>query len=142
LQAIIKALNALDRQIIFPIHPRTKKALKEQHVQLYDHVTVIDPVGYFDMLRLEKNAKAILTDSGGIQKEAYFFSIPCITLREETEWVETVAAGWNILTGSDPDKIITAAENVTRNKEHPDLFGDGKASQNIVDLISKYGDQH
>jgi UDP-N-acetylglucosamine 2-epimerase len=98
---------------------------------------MIDPLGYLDMLMLEQNADIILTDSGGIQKEAYFFRVPCITLRPETEWVETVEAGWNILVGTDPARIVQAVAEAKRDDTRPpDLFGDGQASAKIVDCLA------
>ena len=87
------------------------------------------------MLVLEKNARKIITDSGGIQKEAYIFGVPCITLREDTEWWETVEAGWNCLAGADPEKLLTAVNSPKPGGDRPDLFGDGKAAEKIVSLI-------
>jgi len=94
LRSILGALNALDELIVFPAHPRTSEAIERLGYPLRSHVRLIEPVSYLDMLVLEKNARLILTDSGGVQKEAYFFGVPCVTLREETEWVVTVEAGW------------------------------------------------
>jgi UDP-N-acetylglucosamine 2-epimerase len=97
---------------------------------------VIDPVGYLDMLVLEKNARIILTDSGGIQKEAYFFETPCLTLRSETEWVETLESGWNCLVGINPDQILDGIRrHVWPDRPSSRLFGDGHAAQTIVSLI-------
>jgi len=99
-------------------------------------VLLIRPVGYLDMLILEKNAKKIITDSGGIQKEAYFLKIPCITLRDRTEWIETVEDGWNILVGTEKEKILKAIrEFEPRNETYAYKFGDGKASKKIVRTI-------
>ena len=125
--------------LIFPCHPRTEKFLRE--FNLWDKVTkkikIIKPVGYLDMLMLEKNAKKILTDSGGVQKEAYVLKAPCITLRENTEWVETVEDGWNILVGADKDKIIKMASDFKPEGEQRNVFGDGKASEEIVNIIGR-----
>jgi UDP-GlcNAc3NAcA epimerase len=99
MRAIVQALNRLEMPVIFPVHPRTRACLKRYQITWKDHVRVIEPVGYFDMLALEKAAYRILTDSGGVQKEAFFLGVPCVTLREETEWPETVDAGWNVLVG-------------------------------------------
>jgi len=93
------------------------------------------PVSYLDMLVLEKNARLILTDSGGVQKEAYFFAVPCVTLREETEWVETVEGGWNVLVGADADKIIEAAQRFAPSQGRPDVFGDGYAARKIAVIL-------
>jgi UDP-N-acetylglucosamine 2-epimerase len=98
---------------------------------------MIEPAGYFDFLALQAGAKAILTDSGGVQKEAYMLGVPCVTLREETEWTETVDAGWNVLVGADADKIIAAAER-TPPLERPDLYGDGRAAERIAGLMQEF----
>jgi len=135
LKGITDVLGSLDQEVVLPLHPRTKKALEKHEIRVPKNIRIIDPVGYLDMLILEQNAKTIITDSGGIQKEAYFFSVPCVTLREETEWVETVEAGWNSLTGADPDRIVQAVNEAQRRVDHPDLYGDGKASEKIVSLI-------
>ena len=131
LNDIMEALNKTDQTVIFPIHPRTRKHLKT----FPKNVKVIKPVSYLDFLALEKNASKILTDSGGIQKEAYFFKVPCITLREETEWPETIGAGWNVLVSSDKDKIIEAIRNFEPTKEPIPLFGDGKAAKRISEIL-------
>jgi UDP-N-acetylglucosamine 2-epimerase len=99
-------------------------------------VLAIEPVGYLDMLMLESSARAILTDSGGVQREAYFLSAPCITLREETELSETVQVGWNCLVGAHPDRILAAVRDFTPPGDHPPLFGDGRAAERIADILS------
>ena len=96
---------------------------------------LVEPLGYLDMLALERGAHRILTDSGGVQKEAYFFAVPCITLRTETEWTETVAAGWNVLTGTDPERIAEAASLPRPEGTPPPVFGDGHAAERIADVI-------
>jgi UDP-N-acetylglucosamine 2-epimerase len=97
-----------------------------------NNLKIIEPVGYLDMLMLEKHARMILTDSGGMQKEAFFVNVPCITLRPETEWVETVEAGWNIVVGTDKNKIIDAVHQTTWPMQTKKLFGDGDAAGKIV----------
>jgi len=150
--------------VILPLHPRTRKILARtlnlehrtlnleprtlnvehrtlnvEHRTLnrepFSRLTFLDPVGYFDIIALEKSARMLLTDSGGMQKEAYWLKVPCVTLRDETEWVETVEAGWNVLTGADDKKIINAAQNFTPPQEHPPLYGDGQAAEKILDVL-------
>ncbi|MEM3433324.1 MAG: UDP-N-acetylglucosamine 2-epimerase, partial [Candidatus Methanomethyliaceae archaeon] len=114
------------------LHPRTRKQAEALGLSP-NGVRVLEPVSYLDMLLLEKNARVILTDSGGVQKEAFFFRVPCVTLREETEWVETVEAGWNTLVGCDPHRIIQAVNRVQLpNNCQPSLYGDGRAAKRIV----------
>jgi UDP-N-acetylglucosamine 2-epimerase len=141
--SILKALNKIGRNtpIILPIHPRTKKVIKIYRLfSRFKDIKFVDPVSYLDMLKLEKNAKAILTDSGGIQKEAYWFGVPCFTLREETEWVETIKQGWNKLVGSEEKEIVEAVSQFKGKslpEKRPSLFGDGKAGEAIVRLLKK-----
>ena len=118
LKNILEALSSLDKPVIFPVHPRTKKKVEEYNLEfLIEKIQVIEPVGYLDMIQLEKNAKVILTDSGGVQKEAFWLRVPCITLRDETEWVETVRYGWNRLVGADKEKILDAVKNIKPGEE-------------------------
>jgi UDP-GlcNAc3NAcA epimerase len=106
------------------------------NIHLEKHIRIIDPVGYFDMLSLEENARLIATDSGGVQREAYYLSVPCLTLRDETEWVATLQTGWNILVGSDQKRILDAWFNINPPSEHPDIYGNGNAAQLIVKIIN------
>jgi UDP-GlcNAc3NAcA epimerase len=134
---IVGAFNELGTNIILPLHPRTRKYVSEAGLVFNSNVLVIDPIGYFEMLELEMNCKCIITDSGGIQKEAYFLQKPCITLREQTEWVETVDNGWNTLVGSDKIKIINAFSLMKSGiKETLNLYGKGKTGQNILTIIN------
>ena len=103
--------------------------------ELDESIQIIKPVGYLDMLLLEKNARKILTDSGGVQKEAYMLQTPCITMRDETEWVETVDDGWNQLVGTNKNKIIDAAREFEPKRRQRDVFGTGNASRKMIDLI-------
>ncbi len=138
LTEIITALNALDLPVIFPLHPRTRKALNKFNIRIDDRsspIRFISPVGYLEMVQLEQASKMIITDSGGIQKEAYWLKIPCITLRSETEWVETVNTGWNVLAHSSAETIVKTITNFQKPKNHPDLYGDGHAGQKIVDIL-------
>jgi len=125
---------------VLPLHPRTKKHIAELGLRLSEHIRVVEPVSYLQMIALEANAKAILTDSGGVQKEAYIFSVPCITLREETEWVETVEAGWNILAGADSQRIIEAVTQAdsARRSDWKSFYGDGQAAEKICEIIVRW----
>jgi UDP-GlcNAc3NAcA epimerase len=137
LGAIIEAINKIkDCQFVFPVHPRTVKILKQQNLVFGDHVKMIGPVGYFEMLAYEAACSAVLTDSGGVQKEAFFFYKPCITLRDATEWVELVESGWNILTGADREKIIHAVKNLKIPAAHPDFYGNGCCAEKIIELLT------
>ena len=141
LKNIFAALNEIaeQKQIILPLHPRTKKILKELQINT-DRLTIIDPVGYLGMVWLIDNCSLVMTDSGGLQKEAYFFEKQCITLRDETEWVELVENGFNTLVGADKTKILTAFNNTTAFSDKGlDLYGGGKASKNIINELLKYG---
>jgi UDP-GlcNAc3NAcA epimerase len=136
LSAILKALNALEEPVVFPVHPRTRKVIdSDGQYQLRPHVRLIEPLGYFDMVALSHSARLILTDSGGLQKEAYWLGVPCITLREETEWVETVDAGWNTLAGSDTEKIVHIVRSFAAPKNRPPLYGEGSVAEKCVALL-------
>ena len=139
LMAIFEAFRELDETIIFPVHPRTRGKI----ANLIDNIKgfapklkLIEPVGYLDMLSLAKNAKTILTDSGGLQKEAYWLDTPCVTLREETEWVETVDAGWNTLVGADKKKILSAVNDWAIPNKSPSIYGDGHAAEKISQTLN------
>ena len=136
LQNILSAFLEIDEPIIFPVHPRTKQNLINSNEEIKNSkIRCISPVGYLDMLSLEQNAKATLTDSGGMQKEAYFFGIPCVTMRTETEWVETVEAGWNVVVGADREKIINAVKNLSTEAPRSKLYGDGKTARKIINCL-------
>ncbi|MDQ7039511.1 MAG: UDP-N-acetylglucosamine 2-epimerase (non-hydrolyzing) [Rhodothermus sp.] len=132
LQGIFDGLGRLDLPVILPLHPRTRKRLGEGF-RVPPNVELRDPVGYLAMLTLVQHARAVLTDSGGLQKEAVWLGVPCITLREETEWVETLEGGWNQLAGADPERIVAA---VNRRPEAPASFARGQAaSRRIAELL-------
>lgn len=135
LKSIVDAFCEIEN-LVFPCHPRTEKCLKDSGLwnRLVNSVMVIKPVGYLDMLMLLSNAERILTDSGGMQKEAYILRVPCITLRENTEWVETVEDGWNKLVGVDKEKIVEAVNEPEPEKKQRDVFG-SYASGRIVEII-------
>lgn len=133
LRSIFTALDRIAREkmkVILPIHPRTEERLEEFDIEP-GAITIIDPVPYLDMINLEDNAEVIITDSGGVQKEAYFYEVPCVTLREETEWVETVEAGWNKLVGVKGDSILNAVKGknaLNSREEDRSLYGTGCAA--------------
>ncbi|MCC6790805.1 MAG: UDP-N-acetylglucosamine 2-epimerase (non-hydrolyzing) [Thermomicrobiales bacterium] len=138
--SIVQALNELSMPAVFPIHPRTRHRIAVSEATLGPHIRVIDPVDYLTMLDLMERADVVLTDSGGVQKEAYLVGTPCVTLRDETEWTETVASGWNVLVGVDPRAIVTAATTFRPTHERPPLFGDGRASDRIAEQIVRFLD--
>ncbi|MCK4398728.1 MAG: UDP-N-acetylglucosamine 2-epimerase (non-hydrolyzing) [Methanophagales archaeon] len=138
LKSIVDAFCAIEN-LVFPCHPRTEKYLKDYGLwdRLIEKVRVIKPVGYLDMLVLEKNAKKILTDSGGVQKEAYIFKVPCITLRDTTEWIETVEDGWNVLVGANKEKIVKMSNEFEPKGKQRNVFGEGNASEKIAEIIGE-----
>ncbi len=144
LVSILGALNTLSKTVpvILPLHPRTRKMMKIHHlISKAQKVRFIDPVSYLNMLMLAKNARAILTDSGGVQKEAYWLRVPCVTLRDETEWIETVQSGWNVLVGTGTRKILKGMKYLKRkqpSRRRLDLFGDGKAGEKIIQVLVKH----
>jgi len=145
LSNILEGLGEVSREIpvVFPLHPRTRKMIRT--FGLEDHLVnmkIIDPVGFLDMIALESNAKLIATDSGGVQKEAYFHKVPCVTLRGETEWVETVEARWNHLVDVSSIKGVTEAirssATFSGDRSKIDEYGDGRASEKIAQILDKY----
>ncbi len=141
LAGILEAFARLGRPTILPLHPRTRGVLGERLEGMGGQVRVIDPAGYLDMLMLERSARLILTDSGGVQKEAYWFGTPCVTLRDQTEWVELVEGGFNRLAGADPEAIAAAVAHFEAAGEGlfagspQDLYGDGHSAERIVELL-------
>ncbi|MDE3094400.1 MAG: UDP-N-acetyl glucosamine 2-epimerase [Chloroflexota bacterium] len=135
LERIVDALAMLREPVVLPVHPRTRAALAHTDIEVDAAVRVIDPVGYLDMLALQQHARIVLTDSGGVQKEAYLLGVPCVTLRDETEWVETLAGGWNVLAGADPERILAAARRARPAGEPPPVFGDGHAAERMVEAL-------
>lgn len=132
---ILESFNSLDDPIVFPVHPRARKIINEANFRPNSNLHLIDPVGYLEMVALVHAGRLVLTDSGGLQKEAYWLGVPCVTLRNETEWVETVAAGWNVLVGPDPEKIAHIVKSFVPPETRPFLYGDGTAAEKCVDLI-------
>jgi len=144
LKSMLQVIQTSQMQVVFPIHPRTKERLKENGISLdCTNIRTINPVGYIEMLALLKHAKIVVTDSGGLQKEAFWSKTPCITIRDRTEWTETIELGVNFITGVDPSKIIQAFKQIQENygelkkrfKTNP--FGDGKASEKIVRILKE-----
>jgi UDP-N-acetylglucosamine 2-epimerase len=138
LELLVELLEALPGPVVFPVHPRTRARLEA--TGLLDRlagVTLAPPLGYLDFLELARHARAVLTDSGGVQKEAYLLGVPCITLRDTTEWVETVEAGWNVLVDLDRDAALAALER-TPPAERPQLYGGGHAAERVRDAVSAY----
>jgi UDP-N-acetylglucosamine 2-epimerase (non-hydrolysing)/UDP-GlcNAc3NAcA epimerase len=138
LELLVALLEALPAPVVFPAHPRTRARLEA--AGLLDRlggVTVTPPLGYLDFLELARHARAVLTDSGGVQKEAYLLGVPCVTLRDTTEWVETVEAGWNVLVDLDPEAALAALER-TPPAERPELYGGGRAAERVRDVVAAY----
>ena len=135
MQSILDTLGSLPTRVIFPVHPRARKRIEEWKFIVHSNVSLIEPLGPLDILQLQENANCILTDSGGMQKEAYLLGARCITLREETEWVETVSAGWNSLAGVDAKRIRTLYETWKPEGERPLLYGDGHAAEKICQIL-------
>ncbi len=129
LRAILEAVGEADLPVVFPVHPRTRHAIAAHGLELPANVLAVEPLGYFDMLRLLESAHRLLTDSGGMQKEAYVLGVPCVTLRDTTEWVETVALGWNVLAGTDRDAILEGIRRPLPAGQRPPVYGDGRAER-------------
>jgi UDP-GlcNAc3NAcA epimerase len=141
LKELVEALISLQEPVVLPLHPRTRKALELFGLSAAlrpgsdANLRITDPLGYLDMVRLVSSARMVLTDSGGLQKEAYWLGVPCVTLREETEWVETIQAGWNLLAGTNIEKIIQAVCEFSPPSERPPLYGDGHAAKRCVEIM-------
>jgi UDP-N-acetylglucosamine 2-epimerase len=135
LTRIANGLSRLPEPVIFPAHPRTRAALASNRLLLAPHVRVVAPLGYLDFAALASQARVILTDSGGLQKEAYWYGIPCVTMRPSTEWVDTVELRANALVDDDPDRIVAAVAHARMPEDAPPLYGDGHASDRIADLL-------
>jgi UDP-N-acetylglucosamine 2-epimerase len=142
LKAILSALGSVGETIVFPVHPRTRQKLKDYDlladISAHKNLMLIDPIDYLDMLILEQNARMILTDSGGVQKEAFFFAVPCLTLRPETEWVETVNSGWNILVDIDEKRISAGLRHsFPAADQRPEMFGNGHSAVAIARILGE-----
>ena len=140
LSAVLECLGSADCRVIFPLHPRTRKSLETWNLEVPANVELRDPVTYTEMLTLERDALAIATDSGGVQREAYLWGVPCITMREETEWIETVSTGWNTLVGVDAGMFRDALAK-PQPENRPPIFGDGNAAKRIAELTVAHFDR-
>lgn len=143
LTEIVEALNEIatvDCPVILPLHPRTVVCVEKYGLKFADNVKVIEPVSYLEMVVLENNAQVILTDSGGVQKEAYFLGVPCVTLRDETEWVETVESGWNTLAGTAKHSIIDGVGRTDKLRavSPQSMYGNGDAAERVVEVIGDF----
>jgi len=136
LTSILKTVMSLDLPVLFPVHPRTRQAIARIGISLNGKIRAVPPLGFLEMLVMEKNARKILTDSGGVQKEAFYLGVPCVTLREHTEWPETVACGANRIAGIDPDSVREAVRVHQRSDwSTQSIYGDGKSAARIVDQL-------
>jgi UDP-N-acetylglucosamine 2-epimerase (non-hydrolysing)/UDP-GlcNAc3NAcA epimerase len=142
LTRLVALLEVLPMPAVFPIHPRTRRSLESAgelgRLEAAEQLVLTPPLGYLDFLKLLDNCAAVLTDSGGVQKEAYLVSVPCITLRDSTEWVETVELGWNRLVGLDRDRVLEALRDLEPPAAHPELYGGGRAGERVVEAIDEW----
>jgi UDP-N-acetylglucosamine 2-epimerase len=132
LRQIVYGLNWIEEPVVFPVHPRTRKRMAEIGVSPGKWVSTTEPLGYVDMAALTSQAHAVVTDSGGLQKEAYWYGVPCVTVRDSTEWVDTVEVGANVLVPAERAAIAAAVADARMPDERPPLYGDGHASERIA----------
>ena len=132
---IVDGLNRIDEMVVFPVHPRTRTRIAEEKLALGGHVRLIEPLSYLELASLASQARVIVTDSGGLQKEAYWYGVPCVTVRPSTEWVDTVAEGANVLVDDDPEALAAAVANAWVPHNRPVLYGDGHASERIAQVL-------
>jgi UDP-N-acetylglucosamine 2-epimerase len=138
LAAILTGLGRLAFPVVFPVHPRTRAAVALNGLQgLLEggRLAVTEPLGYYEMLGLVKSARCVITDSGGLQKEAVWLGVPCVTVRDETEWIETLEGGWNVVVGANPERLVAAATRPRPTTPCPAVFGDGRAAVRIVEVL-------
>jgi UDP-N-acetylglucosamine 2-epimerase (non-hydrolysing)/UDP-GlcNAc3NAcA epimerase len=142
LERLVAVLEAVPGTVVLPLHPRTAARLEEFHLRqrltAAPNVVLTEPLGYLDFTKLAAHARAVLTDSGGVQKEAFLLGVPCVTLRDTTEWVETVDAGWNVLVDLDRDAALTALQQPPQTGERPELYGGGHAAERVCDALDAY----
>jgi UDP-GlcNAc3NAcA epimerase len=138
LEALVALLDALPAPVVLPLHPRTRERLTAAGLMdRLDGIRIVPPLGYLDFMKLARHARAVLTDSGGVQKEAYLLGVPCVTLRDTTEWVETVEAGWNTLVDLDPAAALAALER-RPPEDRPELYGGGHAAERVCEVLGAY----
>ena len=137
LRRIVEGLNRLTDPVIMPLHPRTRAAIEGDRLTLASHVVPLEPLGYLELTALAAGARVIVTDSGGLQKEAYWHGVPCVTLRPSTEWVDTVETGANVLVDDDPDLLVAAVSTASMPGSRPALYGDGHASERIAAILTE-----
>ncbi|HXF98116.1 MAG TPA: UDP-N-acetylglucosamine 2-epimerase (non-hydrolyzing) [Gaiellaceae bacterium] len=132
---IVEGLRRLDLLVVFPAHPRTRAAIARERLELGPNVRLVEPLSYLELASLVSQARVVLTDSGGLQKEAYWYGVPCVTLRPSTEWVDTVRLGANVLVDDDPDALVEAARAARMPNPRPALYGDGHAAERIAEIL-------
>lgn len=137
LRSIVSAFNRLCEPVLWPVHPRTRAVLAREHIAVGPHVRLVEPLGYLDMVVATRSARVVVTDSGGLQKEAYWMGVPCVTLREETEWTETVAEGWNVLVGADPEQIVRGVSDARLGPATRDAYGPPGAARRVVESLAR-----
>ena len=141
LEMLVELVAGLPGAVVFPVHPRTRARLEETGlIERLHGATLTSPLGYLDFLKLARHSRAVLTDSGGVQKEAYLLGVPCVTLRDRTEWVETVDAGWNVLVDLDREAALAALERPRPAGDRPELYGGGRAAERVRDAVSAYAE--
>ncbi len=143
LEGILRAVASAHLPVLFPAHPRTQKVLDQSGIaqRMEGEIAIIEPQDYLTFMSLLMDARKVVTDSGGVQKEAYIFGVPCVTLRGETEWEETLTDGWNVLANGDTEKIVAAVQGRTPTRPRRSVFGDGKAAQRIVEILERESPQ-
>jgi UDP-GlcNAc3NAcA epimerase len=132
---IVEGLNRLAEQVVFPAHPRTRAHMQQEGLELEPHVRLVEPLSYLELSALASQARVVVTDSGGLQKEAYWYGVPCVTLRPSTEWVDTVITGANVLVDDDSDALAAAVADAVMPEKRPVLYGDGHASERITQVL-------
>jgi UDP-GlcNAc3NAcA epimerase len=136
LERILRGLSQIEEPVVFPAHPRTRAAIDDVWGQTPDNVHLLPPLGYLDFAALASQARVIVTDSGGLQKEAYWYGVPCVTARPSTEWVDTVEVGANVLVDDDPERLAEAVRTAAMPTQRPPLYGDGHASARVAQALT------